>query len=75
MEITDILFNVRADLSTLERSNIEHDLQGCDGVLSVHFSKDHPHMLEVAYDPDTINSDTLLHHIQERGLPASKVGL
>ena len=75
MDITDILFNVRADLSTKDRANIERDLQGCDGVVSVHFSKDHPHLLEVAYNPETINSDTLMKHITERGLQASKIGL
>lgn len=75
MDITDILFNVRADLSLKDRANIERDLQGCDGVVSVHFSLDHPHLLEVAYNPETINSDTLLQHITERGLQASKIGL
>lgn len=75
MEIADILFNVHADLSEQERSAIERDIQGCDGVVSVHFSKNHPHMLEVAYNPQAVDSDTLRRHIGERGIEVSKIGL
>jgi hypothetical protein len=75
MEIVDIFFNVHADLPGKDRANIERDLQGCDGVLSAHFSAGHPHMLEVAYNPQAINSETLLRHITERGIEASMIGL
>jgi hypothetical protein len=73
--ITDILFHVRADLSAGERGNIERDLQGCDGVLSAHFSPAHPHLLEVAYNPDTVSSGILREHLSERGLRVSMAGL
>ncbi len=75
MDIADIMFHVSADLSTQDRVNIERDIQGCDGVVSVHFSATHPHMLEVAYDPQVIDSETLRRHVRERGLEVSKIGL
>jgi hypothetical protein len=75
MDIADILFHVPADLSAGDRADIERDLQGCDGVVSVHFNAEHPHMLEVAFDPRVIDTETLRRHVGERGLEVSKVGL
>ena len=75
MDIADIMFHVPADLSTKDRANIERDMQGCDGVVSVHFSTQHPHMLEVAFDPQVIDTETLRRHVSERGLEVSKIGL
>ena len=75
MDIADIMFHVPADLSTKDRANIERDIQGCDGVVSVHFSKIDAHMLEVAFDPQVIDTETLRRHVSERGLEVSKIGL
>ena len=75
INIVDVLFHVPADLPVVDRANIEHDLQGCDGVISAHFSPGHPHMLEVAYNPQTITSGTLREHLTERGLTVSMAGL
>ena len=75
MDIADILFHVHADLSAEGRADTERDIQGCAGVVSAHFSQDHPHMLEVAYDPRAVSSDAVLAHLRERGLTVSKLGL
>ena len=75
MDIADIMFHVPADLSVRDRDNIEHDIQGCEGVVSVHFSTQHPHMLEVAFDPQVVDTETLRKHVSERGLEVSKIGL
>ena len=75
MDIADILFHVPANLLAKDRADIERDIQGCDGVVSVHFSTQHPHMLEVAFDPRVIDSETLRKHVSERGLEVSKIGL
>ena len=75
IQITDILFHIPADLPEGDRNNIERDLQGCDGVVSAHFSPGHPHMLEVAYNPDTVSSEILRNHLAERGLTVSMAGL
>ena len=75
MNIADIMLHIPADLSARDRGNIERDIQGCDGVVSVHFSKVDAHMLEVAYDPQVIDSDTLRKHVSERGLAVTKFGL
>jgi hypothetical protein len=75
MDIADIMFHVPGDLTTRDRDNIEHDMQGCDGVISVHFSNVDAHILNVAYNPLAIDSETLRRHVSERGLAVSKFGL
>lgn len=75
MDIADIMFHVPADLSVKQRDDIERDIQGCDGVVSVHFSRADAHLLEVAFDPQVIDTETLRKHVSERGLAVSKIGL
>jgi hypothetical protein len=75
IDIVDVLFHVPADLPARERGNIERDLQGCDGVVSAHFSPGHTHLLEVAYNPQAVTSRTLRGHLSERGLTVSMAGL
>lgn len=75
INIVDVLFHVLADLPVGDRTNIERDLQGCDGVVSAHFSPRLPHMLEVAYNPRAVTSGTLRGHLTERGLTVSMAGL
>ncbi len=75
MDIADIMFHVPADLSSKQRDDIERDIQGCDGVLSVHFSRVDAHMLEVAFNPQVIDTETLRKHVSERGLAVTKIGL
>ncbi len=75
MDIADIMFHVPADLSAKDRANIERDIQGCDGVVSAHFSRADAHMLEVAFNPQLIDTEMLRRHVSERGLAVSKIGL
>lgn len=74
-DIADILFHIPADLPAGDRHNIERDLQGCDGVVSAHFSARNAHMLEVAYNPHAVTTSTLREHLAERGLTVSMAGL
>lgn len=75
MDMVDILINVHPNLTAEDRSRLEDDLRSVGGVLSVHFSPEHPHLLTVEYDPTQTNSETLLKHLGERGVDASKIGL
>jgi len=74
MDMADILFHTNADLSAKEREEIEADLQGCEGMISAHFSGEHPHLLKVVYDPAAINSDVVLTHVNDHGAEAHKIG-
>jgi hypothetical protein len=75
IEMADILIHVPADISNDSRHKIEEDLQGCDGMISAHFSAAHEHMLKVVYDPAAIISETILKHVHDQGVKASMIGL
>lgn len=75
MEMVDTLIHVRTDLTTQQRDAMEEELRGYPGMLSVHFSHEHSHLLVVEYDPNAISSAEILKHVGERGAQASRIGL
>lgn len=75
MDMIDILINIHPDLSAGERTQLDDDLRSVDGVISVHFSAEHPHLMTLEYNPEKTSSDKLLRHVGERGVEASKIGL
>lgn len=75
MEIADFVIHIHAELPATERAALESEIGAHDGVVSAHFSHDHPHLLTIAYNPDAVSSDTLLRQVNDRGLQATKVGL
>lgn len=75
MEIADFVVHIHSELSATERATLESEIGERDGVVSAHFSHDHPHLLTIAYNPDAISSDTLLKQVNDHGVEAIKVGL
>lgn len=75
MEIADFVIHVHSDLPAPERDKLAAEIGEHDGVVSAHFSREHSHLLNVAYNPDVTNSDALLKQVGERGGGAFKVGL
>ena len=75
MNIADIMIHVHPDLSSEQRAKIEETVSACKGVMSVHFCTEHTHELTVAYDPEVINSKTILEQIKQWDQEAVMVGL
>ncbi len=75
MDMVDILINVHPNLSNEERSQLDDELRSVEGIISVHFSTEHPHLMTLEYNPEKTSSDILLKHVGERGVEASKIGL
>ncbi|MEA1889369.1 MAG: heavy-metal-associated domain-containing protein [Pseudomonadota bacterium] len=75
MDIVDILIHIHPDLQLEQREKVEETLRSRDGVVSVHFSPEHSHELTVAYDPEAINSSTILEQIRQWDTAASMAGL
>lgn len=75
MDITDILIHVHPTLSAGQRARIEEALSGNQGVVSAHFSPEHPHVLTVAYDPEAAHAGQLLQIVREWDQAATMVGL
>ena len=75
MKIVDILFHIHPDLSVDQRMQIEDAVSTTNGVMTVHFSEQHPHELTVSYDPDAIKSEDILEQIREWDENAVMAGL
>lgn len=75
MEIADFVIHLQADLPAAERDKLAAELAEGRGVVSAHFSHEHPHLLNIAYNPDATNSTDLLKLVGARGGEAFKVGL
>jgi len=75
MDIVDIMIHVHPDLSPEQRAKIEDVVGAHQGVISAHFSPDQLHELTVAYDPTTVNSETILEQVRQWDKKAVMVGL
>jgi len=75
MDIADIMIHVHPDLSAEQRAKIEDAIGACEGVISVHFSPQHAHEMTVAYDPEVINSQTILKQVRQWDAAATMAGL
>lgn len=75
MSIVDFMIHLKPELPLNERTQLELEIGKKDGVMSACFSPSHPHMMTIAYNPDTVSSDELLEHVSQRGIVALKVGL
>jgi hypothetical protein len=66
ISIADILVHLHPDNTGECKDRINEGLRALEGVVSVHFNEvDHPHALVVAYNPRTIDSQTLLAEIRK----------
>jgi len=75
MDIADILIHVHPDLVAEQRVEVEKALGSSEGVVSVHFSPQHSHELTVAYNPEAINSETILEQVRQWDREAVMAGL
>lgn len=75
MEIADFVIHVKTELPAAEREQLAAEIGAREGVVSAHFSREHAHLLTIAYDPDVTSSAMLLNQVGERGGEVFKVGL
>jgi len=75
MNITDILIHIHPDLSAEQRTQVEDFVSNQDAVVSVHFSPEHQHEMTVAYNPESISSETILGLVRQWDKDAMMAGL
>ncbi len=52
-----------------------HLIEGVGGVTKVQCAEHRAHLLMVEYDPDAVDSETILHRVTSHGLHAELIGL
>ena len=77
MNKADMLIDVHPDLSEDARDQLVTEVITVNGVLNAHFDPRHPHGhgLYVEYDPEAIQSRTVLNEVQQWDPQASMIGL
>ena len=76
INIADIVVHLHPDCSCDDRNKMEQDLRAHNGVVSVHFdTKEHPHAVVVAYNPDAVTSAEVLAEIRKCDTQAVMAGI
>lgn len=74
MNISDLVIHVRPEFSAELRSAMEELVGSRNGVVAAHFSDKHPHLLNVAYNTDTVRSHDILSDVMSRDPEARLIG-
>ena len=75
IKLVDVTIHVDDPLDAQRRETAEAALRAKDGMVSVHFPDNRPHLITVEYNPDKLGSREILHTVTNLGLRAELVGL
>ena len=73
--ISDFMVHVDETLEPQQQCELEDFVREQEGVVSACMSVENPHLLTVTYDSDRGHVSDIVHHIKDRGLHASAIGL
>jgi hypothetical protein len=75
ISLVDVTVHFDPELTAAARGNIESAIRALDGVVSVHMPDDKPHLAVVEYNPERVNSQTILELAAKQDGHAELVGL
>ena len=75
ISLVDITLHIDENLSAEQRETIEESLRALDGVVSVHNSEKTPHLSIVQYNPDVMDSKSILKRVTDQGVHAELIGM
>ncbi len=75
MQLSDVLIHVNEKTNESEKDELIKQLRNLDGVIAPRFNEEKEHLLIVSYNPDAVDSATLLNKVKEKGFKAQLVGL
>lgn len=75
MHFADLLIHVNETLGAAERAALEEELRKAKGVVAPRFNRETPHLLLISYDPQEIDSRSLLNRVKDGGYSAQLVGM
>lgn len=74
-KMVDVIVHLDENITSQQREDFRDSLLQLNGVFAANYGKDKPHLINVEYDPDAINSGDFLKVAQGRNLHAELVGL
>jgi len=75
IQLADVIVHIDQTLERERRAEIEAQVRGIDGVVSVHNPDDKPHLAIIEYNPDKTSSAIILSTVTAQGVHAELVGL
>jgi copper chaperone CopZ len=75
INLADVTVHIDESIGDEVRVKVENHLRSVEGVTSVHFSKDRPHLLVVTYDPNHAASKKILEAVLGEQLHAELIGM
>lgn len=73
--IADVLVHIDENLSQERLHEVESLIEAESGIVSACGRDDKPHLVVVTYDPDQIDSQTILHKVEAQGCHAELIGM
>ena len=74
-DIADVTVHIDETLDHISLQDLAGDLRQVDGVESVSFHNDKPHLMIVTYDPNLTSSSSVHQKITAKGIHAKLIGL
>ena len=75
IKISDIMLHIDEDLDKAHRVQLETYMREQEGVISLGYNDNSPHLMMVGFNPEYITPGDLLARIETRGLHAELIGL
>ena len=75
INLADVTLHVDQDLDPAARAELEEKLRARDGVVSVHFNEQRPHLLVCEFVPEKVTTMDLLSIVRFQGYRGELVGL
>ena len=75
IQLADVTVHIDEDLDITRRGQIEDRVRALDGVVSYHSADNTPHLAVVEYNPEQVDSATILDTVKGEGVNAELIGL
>lgn len=70
IQLVDVAIRFYEDLNSERLHELEEALRGMDGVVSLHFPRERPHIMLVEYNRARTNSTKIIDRITQQGINA-----
>jgi hypothetical protein len=75
IKLVDVTIHIDETIEQSRRPELVDTVRQQDGVVSVGYHDEKPHLMIIEYNPEKISSKTLLQTVKDQGLHAELIGL
>ena len=75
IQMTDVTIHIDETLDPAHMKQLRDTLLDANGVMTADYRQENLHLMVVGYDPQAINTQSLLRTVQAQGLHAELIGM